>query len=289
MKKLYWIFGLLLLAFVGDRLGGLLLKKGAEASEFRYSRLYADKAESEILLVGNSRGLIFYQPYIEELTGKNTFNTSYNGMPVNLARVFVDDYLEKYPKPEKLILDVTMCDRFNDKLIAGFNFYTPYSDGLSELLATTQPTMYNGAKFSHLFRYNGEIFLRSLKYIVGGNDEDWLTDRVMNEFMIEQATSEPEYEIGFQDSMLYDLVPLIQNAQQKGVDVQLVVNPYYPAFADKITNLNSMKSKIEKATGLTIRDYSKAVTDPKSFSDYQHLNKAGARTYIDLLLKDGVL
>jgi len=296
LKKLYWILGLLVLTFIGDRLGGLILKKAAEKSQFRYSRLYSGAAESEILLVGNSRGLIFYQPYIEEVTGKNTFNTSYNGMPINLARVFVEDYLDKYTTTEKLVLDITMCDRLNDQLIAGFNFYTPYSDGLTDLVRAKQPTMARGAVFSHLFRYNGEIFLRSLKYCIGGDDEDWLNDRVMNDYMIENVVYEKDYKIDFEkdtidllDTLITDLVPLVRKAQEKGLEVHLVINPYYPAFADKIVNLGSMKSRVESATGLPVKDYSKAVTDPKGFSDYQHLNKVGSRMYIDLLRKDGVL
>lgn len=301
MKKIYWILILVALAFIGDRIGGLILKKGAEASQFRYSRLYNGSANAEILLVGNSRGLIFYQPYIEKITGKNTFNTSYNGMPIDLSRVFVDDYLQKYPKVEKMVLDITMCDRINDQLIAGFNFYTPYSKRLSKLIKEKQETMYNGAQFSHLFRYNGEIFLRSLKYTIGGDDEDWLTDRVMNDFITQNVVNEKPYTLDYKnrngkinddykpDYILNQLTQLVDNAKNKGVEVHLVVNPYYPAFADKIINLDSMKVDVEKLTGLKVKDYSKAITDPKGFSDYQHLNKYGSRLYLDLLKKDGVL
>ncbi len=299
MKKIYWILALVALAFIGDRLGGLILKKAAEASQFRYSRLYNGSASAEILLVGNSRGLIFYQPYIEEITGKNTFNTSYNGMPIDLSRVFVDDYLQKYPKVEKMILDITMCDRINDQLIAGFNFYTPYSKRLSKLIEEKQETMYYGAQFSHLFRYNGEIFLRSLKYTVGGDDEDWLTDRVMNDYITQNVVKEAPYSLNYKnrndkadtDSLyiLDQLALLVANAKSKEIEVHLVINPYYPPFADKIINLDSMKMDVEKLTGLKVKDYSKAVTDPKAYSDYQHLNKYGSRLYLDLLKKDGIL
>jgi len=298
LKKIYWILALIALAFVGDRIGGLILKKGAESSQFRYSRLYNGSANAEILLVGNSRGLIFYQPYVEEITGKNTFNTSYNGMPIDLSHVFVDDYLQKYDKIEKMVLDITMCDRINDQLIAGFNLYTPYSKRLSKLIQTKQETMYNGAKFSHLFRYNGEIFLRALKYTVGGDDEDWLTDRVMNDYLTQNVVNEEPYYLDYKqrkdkdvDSLyiLKELALLVENAKSKGVEVHLVVNPYYPPFADKITNLDSLKMEVEALTGVKVKDYSKAITDPKGYSDYQHLNKYGSRLYLDLLKADGVL
>ena len=87
MKKSFWILGLILLFFIGDRVGGHLLKRIADQSQFRYSWLYSKNAKSDILFVGNSRGLMFYQPYIEEKTNFSTLNLSYNGMPMNLANL----------------------------------------------------------------------------------------------------------------------------------------------------------------------------------------------------------
>ena len=91
MKKLYWIAAVIILFFVGDRLAGLILKKMVANSQFRYSKMYQGKAEGEILFMGNSRGLGFYQPYIEEVTGKKTFNLSYNALPLNLGRVLLQN------------------------------------------------------------------------------------------------------------------------------------------------------------------------------------------------------
>ena len=65
MKKPLWFIALFALVFAGDRLGGRLLQKQVDSSLFRYSRLYRGDAAADILLVGNSRGLTFYQPYIE--------------------------------------------------------------------------------------------------------------------------------------------------------------------------------------------------------------------------------
>ena len=89
MKHIYWILGLMALFFIGDRIGGYVLEQIVLKSKFRYSRLYKGQAKADILLVGNSRGLSFYQPYMEEMTGKSTFNVSYSAMPMTLAEVFV--------------------------------------------------------------------------------------------------------------------------------------------------------------------------------------------------------
>ncbi len=288
MKKAFWILGVIAVFFIGDRVGGLLLKQVVNDSQFRYSRLYTGRAQSDILLVGNSRGLIFYQPYIEEITGASTFNISYNGMPVDLAKTLVDDYLERYPAPKTMIVDVSMCDRDNPQLISGFNLYTPYSNNMATLIRNNDPTVFRAGQLSHLYRNNSEIFQRAMYYLKR-SDEDWLLDREINEFLQANIVNEPDYTLGATDSIIRSLAGLVKAARDKGVRVHLVVNPYYPAFAKKITNLADVKKRIEKATGLPVRDYSISVTDVKSFGDYQHLNKYGSRKYLQLLLADGVL
>ena len=69
MKKWLWIPITLIVVFVGDRLLGGMLASITEGSEFRYSRLYSGRAEADIVLLGNSRGLSFYQPFLEQRTG----------------------------------------------------------------------------------------------------------------------------------------------------------------------------------------------------------------------------
>jgi len=311
VKKLYWVFIVIILFFAGDRLFGWVLKQLTEKSQFRYTRLYQGSAESDILLVGNSRGLIFYQPYIEEITGSKTLNISYNGMPIDLAEVLVKDYLEKYPAPKQMILDVSMCDRLNKSLISGFNLYTPYSPRMYDLIHLNDTTGAVAGKIFHLYRYNSEIFQRSMFYL-NKTDEDWLLDRVINDAMVAGITDyKPDtikLEMGktvkgkkskipffkneedrYVEGVMEHLAATVNFAKAKGVDVQLVINPYYPPYLDKLVNLDQLKAAAEKATGMKVHDYSRSVTDREGFGDYQHLNKAGSRIFLDKLKADGIL
>lgn len=298
MKKILWILAVLVLFFVGDRIAGFVLKKMTMSSQFRYARLYQDKAQSDILFVGNSRGLIFYQPYAEEISKLETFNLSYNGMPMDLANVMVQDYFEKYKAPKHMIVDVTICDRDNKQLISSFNLYTPFSKRLDALMKTRNPKVHYGGKLSHLYRHNSEVFQRGLVYL-NKSDEDWLLDRVITDFLVEDVKNLEPYIIDADDKktedvneekyLMEELAAMVKLAQSKGTKVSLVINPYFPAFADKMTNLQEFKTKIEKATGLAVVDYSKAVTDTKGFGDYQHLNKYGAKLFLDQLKKDKIL
>lgn len=289
MKKITWILAVLALAFLGDRLGGWLLDNIVEASQFRYSRLYRSDADCQLLFAGNSRGLIFYQPYIEEKTGVSTVNLSYNGMPMDLAVALLKDHLDRHTPPKVLVLDVTLLDqRMDRRLVTGFNCYTPYSERLSALLRDSFPNDFYGGKVTHLYRYNSEVFQRAFFYWKK-SDEDWLLDRVISPTLQKDVEKQGVFDYDFTPEMLENLADLVQFARGKGVRVELVVNPYYPPFAEKIGNLPALKSAIEQATGLPVHDYSNSITGVDGFGDYQHLNKNGAREYLDRLLQDGIL
>ncbi len=280
------------LTFLGDRAVGYVLQRQAADSQFRYARLYDDRAAADILLVGNSRGLIFYQPYIEEKTQEKTFNISYNGMPIDLGNALVQDYFDRYPAPQKMVVDITMCDRLNDQLVGGFKMYAPYSERLSALLKEKSATTYHGAQFSHLFRYNSEIFQRNLFY-QNKTDEDWLLDRIISDNMVLGTEKLEPYYINYSpdstEYVLNQLVEMVKYAQSKGTEVELVINPYFPDFAKTIVNKQKFIQAVEMKTGLTVNDYSLAVQKKEGFGDYQHLNKAGAREFIDKMLADKIL
>lgn len=280
---------MLVLAFTGDRLGGWLLGKIASESQFRYSRLYRGDAGADVLFVGNSRGLIFFQPYVEEKMGLSTCNLSYNGMPMKLAGILIKDYLERHDPPRLLVLDISLLDkRMDDKLSTGFNCYTPYSQRLSGLLRDSFPNDFYAGKVSHLYRYNSEVFQRAL-YFLKKSDENWLLDRVISNTMQQEVENQREFLFDYTPAMLAELKDAIEFARQKGVSIKLVVNPYYPPFARKIGNLDELIADIHRVTGLEVKDYSVSIADVEGFGDYQHLNKLGAKRYLDKLMEDGVL
>lgn len=287
MRRISGVFLFIGLLFLGDRLAGLGLAKVLDKSQFRYSRLYNGGAEAEILLVGNSRGLSFFQSYIEEVSDKSTFNLSYNGMPVDLMKVLIEDYLQNYTAPEIAIIDITLCDRFNPELIAGFSPYVKYSTRLDSLIHKNDRKVWTANRLTHLFRYNSEVFQRALFYLKK-SDEDWLLDRTITEELIAKA-ADPEYDfiIKYPPATLDVLNDLIKVLERADVEVRLVINPYYPIFRDKMTNLDQLKEEVEEKTGLKVQDYSYAVEGDKNFGDLQHLNKTGSRGYIDLLNQAG--
>ncbi len=287
MKHLLWYVAFLALLFTGDRLTGWLLQRQTMSSQFRYSRLYNGQARAELLLVGNSRGLTFYEPYIEETTGKSTFNLSYNGLPMDAANALVQDYLDRYPAPGTMLLDITICDRANNELLAGFSTYSPFSVRLAGLLRDSLPKMWGGNQLSQLTRFNNEIFQRAM-FHHQTKDNAWLLDRVIAPKLIAEA-EQHAYPLEVHPKLVEQLRLAVQAAQAKGVQVHLVISPYFPGFDKHVNNLDALKTAVEQATGLPVHDYRQALTDPTDFGDYMHPNKKGSLHYIDLLRKEGVL
>jgi hypothetical protein len=303
-KHIIWIAAFLSLAFAGDRLIGYFLTEITQNSQFRYSRLYNSNQDADILFVGNSRGLTFFQPEVERLTQQKTMNLSYNGMPADLAKVLVMDYLDHHKAPKVMVVDVTLCDRENDILKSGFNMYTPKSMRLDTLLRGIQTKNPNtgivedayagtkvvvGGNVSHLYRHNSEVFQRVL-YHRQKTDEDWLIDRVIGE-QATKDTSFKSYQVRMFPNMAEHFKEMVEYARAKGVDVKLVINPYYPAFAETIRDsfLSPLTRHIETITGLPVTDFSTSLTNVDEIGDYQHANKKGSIRYMELLLAKGIL
>lgn len=285
MKHTLWFVLFFLVFLAGDRIAGRLLQQQVDQSRFRYSRLYHGDAAAGILLVGNSRGLNFYQPYLEKATGKTSFNLSYNGLPMDVAKVLIQDYLDRYPAPEVMVVDITNCDRVNDALMAGFLTYSGVSFRLDTLIHNKLPKVWWGGKVSHLTHFNNEIFQRAL-FHRNASDEDWLRDHVISGKLAAEADKEP-YDLEIHPYLLRQLKEAVSLARAKGVRVELVIGPYIPGFV--VNNLDDLKIAAEQATGLTVRDYRQALDDPADFSDFRHLNKNGAKAFIDLMIRDGVV
>jgi hypothetical protein len=304
-KHLIWVAAFLAIAFAGDRIFGYILSKITEKSQFRYSRLYNSNEDAEILFVGNSRGLTFFQPEAERITSQKTMNISYNGMPADLAKCLVMDYLDHHKAPKLMVVDVTLCDRENDVLKSGFNMYTPKSLRLDTLLRGMHvkadktkgieedkymgTKIVVGGKVSHLYRHNSEVFQRVL-FHRNKTDEDWLIDRVIGE-QATKDTSFKSYQVRMFPNMADHFKEMIDYAKSKGIEVKLVINPYYPAFAETIRDsfLTPLKSHIETITGLPVHDFSTALTNVDEIGDYQHANKKGSVRYMNILLEKGIL
>lgn len=267
-----------------------VLGKLVAQSRFRYTRLYgAAGSEGEILVLGNSRGLGLYQPALESETGLSTVNLSYNGMPLRLADVLLRDYLDRHPAPDILLLDITMLDQSMDERLANqFLFLSGRSERLRRLVRAQSPVVYFFSRVFHLYRYNSEVYYRTL-YYTQRTDEDWLLDRVITGGLVSTVGEAPPYAYTYDKRQLDLLAGMVDYAENKGVQVRLLVNPYLPAYVPRLENLSDLVRDVSAACGIPVYDLSSAVTETGGFGDYQHLNKQGAAQYARILRESGLL
>lgn len=286
MNKILWFFLFIAVAFLGDRGCGYILRCKLESSQFRYSRMYTKRATADILLIGNSRGLPLFEPAIKEASGQNTFNLSYNGAPTYLLEALTLDYLDLYPAPKTAIIEITSADRANNSLLAGFGAYVGYSPRMSKLLQDSLPKEYNATQVSHLYRYNSEVFHRTLFYS-GKSDQDWLAMHTISEAAAKDPNAKP-YPLEIHPQLVASVVNMTKALQAKGTQVQLVIAPYAPGYAEKVTNLDKLKEVVQSATGLQVHDYRALLNDYTQFSDYMHPNLPGSKNYVARMKADGV-
>ena len=144
-----------------------------------------------------------------------------------------------------------------------------------------------GGQVSRLFRYNNELFQRAF-FHRRQTDADWLLDRVIQPDLA-AAVGRNSYQLDIYPYLIEELKAMVEAARARGVQVHLVIGPYFPAFAPNVRNLDLLKQTVEQATGLPVHDYRQALQDPAAFGDFMHPNKAGSRQYIDLLRRDALL
>jgi hypothetical protein len=199
--------------------------------------------------------------------------------------VLVQDYLDRYPAPKVMLIDITSCDRTNDPLLSGFLTYAGQSYRLDTLIHARQATSWWAGQASGLYRYNNEVFQRAL-FHRNHSDSDWLLDRVIPVHLADEAARN-RYDLEVHPYLIRQLKEMVEAAQLRGVRVELTIGPYLPGFT--VQNLNELKSAAEDVTGLTVHDYRSALSDVSLFGDFMHPNKRGAKAYMDVLLRDGVL
>jgi hypothetical protein len=291
MNRWWWIPAAIVLFFVGDRVGATLLEQLLDRSPQRFCQLYAGKLVGEIALAGNSRGVVdLHAPSIAEATGKTAVNLSHNGMTAEIARAIVDDYLQRNPKPKLLVIEVSLVT--SETTEAGVLEYMPFWGHSQRLVDLGQKYCRDevvAGDVTWLYRFNSELALRSLIYWARGRGDQGsgMNAALSSALVAETKALEPlKFEVFPQE--VAALVETVKAARQAGVEVRLVLAPYLPAYADKITNFDAIVAQVSTATGAKVFDFSRAIQDTNMFADRVHLNPDGSRELTRLMVEAGV-
>lgn len=285
MKKAIWIVAFLVVLFAGDRFIGWIFKKQIDGSRFRYSRMYTGQGDADILIVGNSRGLNFYQPYVDSVTGYKSFSLCYYSMPCEIATVLAEDYLDQYKKVKTVVVEISVVEMSDDKLLSGFTTYMPYSKRIDSVLKEKTKDSWYASQVSHIYRFNNEVFQRAMYYRTK-LDNDWYFDHTITQSLIDQAPNR-SVEFKVPEKHVQDIKQLADYCRAKAINIKFVIAPFFPTY--QVKNLELLKQKVEAATGYPVYDYSASLKDFNCFTDYLHANLRGGREMVNMMIKDGII
>jgi len=284
MKKAGWIIFFIAVLFGGDRLIGMYFQHEVDKSMFRYSRMYRGEGKADIVIVGNSRGLNLFQPYMEQQTGRKTFSLCYYSMPCEIATVIAEDYLDRY-KVQTVLCEISIVEMSDDRLLPGFTTYLPNSTRIDSVLKNKVKDSWFSSRVSHIYRFNNEVFQRAL-YYRNRLDDDWFFDRTISDRAAKEAEGlSVEWKVP--EKHVQDLKQLADYCKARNINLKFVIGPFFPKYTVK--NLDKLKQRVEEVTGIPVRDYSYAIQDITAFSDYNHANIKGGKEVVDLMIRDGVL
>jgi hypothetical protein len=289
LKRASLVIAFVAIFLVGDRVIASLLDTVLLRSGLRFSILYSGGRQYQILILGNSCGVnTFYAPAIQEATGMSTLNLSYNGMSADVAEALFLDYLDRNRQPKLLIIEITNITH-RSELLNDLKLYAPHSERLMSILRANNPEAARWVQISHLFRFNSEMFLRAL-YYQGVTDQTWINRYQINRTLLNSAANGNSHELKTFPENLAAMKRIVSHAQSLGISVRVVVGPYLPAYGKSLSNMHRWVREVEKemAGGISIRDYSDAISDVSAFADRMHLNYEGSCVLLKRLIRDGV-
>jgi hypothetical protein len=289
--RLLWLFVIVGVFFIGDRLAGTILQRLLLKSQFRYATLYQGETANDILVLGNSRGVNgFYQPDIEKLTGKHVLNLSYNALSSGMAKVLLEDYLEHHAAPKLLLLEVSFLaekEPLTQLTLDNFKPFSLLSPRLQSVQHDYDPNSLFFCRLSHLYCFNSEMYLRTLYYL-NKSDQNWINRYKISQDVIDSINEVEPFTLPLPETQLTTLQEILEVARNHNIVVKLVMSPYFPAYSERIENMQTWLGTVARTSGLPVLDYSRAVTDANGFSDRLHLNPEGSLALLQQMMKNGV-
>jgi hypothetical protein len=293
IRRLLVLLAVVAICFlVVDRAAGYALNNLVKQSGFRFSELYAGGHQADVLVLGNSRAVnAFYAPEMEKKLEQSVFNLGYNGMSMELCEVVLLDYLDHNERPSIVILEVTNLNVSNG-LLKDFKLFSGMSFRIAELLRRDESVLYNASKLTHLYRFNSELFLRTLVYL-NGDDQSWINSGSISEAFGESAHFDDET---FKEAYPVHganweaLIRILAVCLERNIEVRLVASPYLPVYRNAMTEYDASKAGfIERLEGRAgIFDFTLALGDYKDFADAIHINRRGSDRLLEMMIEDGV-
>jgi hypothetical protein len=275
------------MTILADRVLARALHHVMGLSQFRFARLYAGGMQNDIVVLGNSRAIhSIHAPELGTLTCRASLHLGYNGIPSFVARALAADYLALNRRPTYALIEASML--FETGVTS--HIFAPLmadSPRLAALVRRDMPGRLPYADLFHLYRYNSELFRRSLFYM-GQDDQDWINrDSRITPDKVESFYRRRTPDLVIQPSWLEALVALVRDLEASGVVPVLYVAPYHRSvaerFPEKMRWIEAMKEAVR--ADAEVIDLSRLLPGEDGFADPLHLNLEGSRRVMAALVE----
>ena len=243
--------------------------------------------DHDVVCIGNSRGVnSFLAPHINKNYDVTAYNLAYNGLKMGVMKSVLYDFLDRHEAPEVVFIEVSnVFNNVTETDYASFNLFASRSDRLNQGVKQTDKTLYNVSQAFPLFRYNSELFYRSLYYI-GRPDQNWINRYSISDNLLREVRAMEPATLELNKEEVSELSDIVRILSEKDINVCLFVAPYLPDYLEKVTNLQENIAYVEAQTGKVVLDYSKLVTETAFFADRVHTNDGGARVLSERLMQE---
>ncbi|CAO3413630.1 hypothetical protein [Azospirillum doebereinerae] len=271
---------------LASALGDLLLR-----SDDRFMAVYRptppDERPADVVVLGNSRAdNHFPTEAVSAATCGTAINLGMGGAPTTVSDALWQDYVERHGAPRLLILEPTgVVD--NPRTLADVPLLAHYSPRVDELVRKVDHGQWLSNHAFHLMAFNSNQTIRLAAGLVRPSGDRTLSGTVPAPLRAQLANAPEETMVGFQPNW-EAMDRIIQTARAQGTKVAVVITPFYPVHAAKLTNYDAFFEDMKRRLPADVAfiDARRGVQKEELFMDALHVNEDGVKAMFAALEPD---
>ena len=272
------------------------LKKSNDNDFGDWNRIFQGELNNEIIILGNSRAFVQYNPIIlENQLGLSCYNLGMDGTPINLQLARLNTLLQYNTSPQALILNIDILSMNKGSGIYSYGQYLPYisnkfiNEAISEykqnikltkqipmlkyngLFGLIKHGVYNYFKPDNTYGYEKGYLARNIQWQEGSENLKKIVDEDGNIVYCETS-------LEYGKVKLKNIIDICNN---KGIKLILVHTPYYYKLYNHLPQQNKLieyLNTVAISNNIPFMDYSKdsLMLSTDYFYNMTHLNSKGA-------------
>lgn len=255
-----YLFVLTVLLISFDRSASFLIDELLKFSNFRFVNI--GKENPDYFVIGNSRGVnSVKESQFDSDFCLDVLNISYNGLKPNEIKYLI----KKINTTKPILIEISPFLRTKSS-----SFKSPKSNNLSDeskRFSVFKNLRSNKFDLLNLYRFNDELFLRSLYYIFS-SDKSWgnnkVLDPVKKNILINNLMP-----VEIDSYFLHDFVKFLN---QNNVNYLFYYAPIHPEMKKSILNWDLVNLEVQELLKNKYLDLSDLIDQDSSFADFIHTN-----------------